>query len=556
MSEMHADGAPQGLSAEPVDVIVSAGASSAQRPASTVDPNARLLFRYLGGEEWNEYRAILAVFADTYFSDFDAGEVRERLSGVLLSEEIVGERLESLRRWGNLEASTDVGRPSSIDDYYRKRHRYLMTPAGQQVHDLAERLLASADELADPQAGRLRDLHRDLATLAEHASRGFADLAGDDATALVRAVFDTHERFTDELTRFFRHLNQWQNRYDLDPGDVRRLAEVIVGYIGERLDEIERMRRPIARCLEVMFPRLDGLLVRLDSGLAARMTRAGLDDGVSVQRVRGIAADDWHLLSVWFEDAPRRPSRLTQLTDQALAAVRTLTANLSRLSRLGLLTSSRRGDFLRLAGFFDAAADAERAHQVAAAGLGLGSCRHAGFASGDIDDPKPANTSWTDAPAAVVPVSLRKRGDRSVGGIVTPVPDRRRERSIMRKRIEQERIERATAAEELASAGDGHGRLDGAVLSASAFALLRDLIGAAAPRAADADGTRVAHGAGLCCELRRSAAGSTEVSCPHGRFTMHGITVAVIAAGDIVAVGASPRAGGIDAETQPTEAAA
>lgn len=529
------------------------GAGAATRlPGPSPDPDARLLFRHLDGLEWNEYRAILSVFADTYFADFGADEVHSRLDGDCLSEEVVGERLESLRRWGNLEASTDVGRPSSIDDYYRRRHRYLMTPAGQQVYDFVERLFASADELADPQAGRLRELHRDLAKLAESAVDGFADLTTEDATARVRAVFDAHERFTDELTGFFRHLGQWQSRYDLDPDDVRRLAEVVVGYIGERLDEIERMRRPIARCLEEIMPRLDGLLANVDRGLAGRMTQAGLDDGVTVQRVRGTAPDDWQALSIWFVDAPQRPARLTQLGEQALAAVRTLTANLSRLSRLGVVTSSRRGDFLRLAGFFDASTDVQHAHEIAFAALGLGSCRHAVFAAADIDDPKPTNTSWNDAPAAAVPLPLRKRGERTVGGIPTPLPDRRAAQQLIRERLERTRVEREAAAAELADAADRNGCLDGAELSAGAFALLRELVGAASHRIPDAQGTRLAHGAGLRCELRRAASGDTEVSCPRGRLTMQGVTIAVIS----VAPAGAPSGGETGSQTPSAEAAA
>ena len=36
---------------------------------------ARQLFRYLGGEEWQEYRVILSVFADTFFSEFSPADV-------------------------------------------------------------------------------------------------------------------------------------------------------------------------------------------------------------------------------------------------------------------------------------------------------------------------------------------------------------------------------------------------------------------------------------------------------------------------------------------------
>ncbi|MDE0133697.1 MAG: TIGR02677 family protein [Acidimicrobiaceae bacterium] len=496
------------------------------------DDRARLLFRYLGGEEWAEYRAILAVFADTYFSDFGPAEVHAQIRDADLAERLspdtVHDRLESLRRWGNLEASTDIGRPSSIDDYYRRRHRYLITPAGQQVFDLVERVLASADKVADPQAGRLGDLHRGLQLLADHASGNFRDLAAADATAAVRAVFDTHERFVDEITGFFRQLAQWQSRYDLSPEEVQLLAGVIVGYVDERLNEIERMRGPIERCLEAIMPRLDALLASIDTGLAGRVSDAGLADEFDVRRARGSDTEHWQHLGGWFTDAPGRPARLTQLTEQALAAVRTLTANLSRLSRLGALTTSRRADFLRLAAFVDAAPHSSRAHDVFSAALGLGSCRHAGLLAADADDPAPTTTAWSDAPRAVVPVSLRERGDVVQRGRPTPMRDRREAQQLMRERLERERVEQEAVAAELLSSADATGDLDGAELSAGAFALLRDLIGTAGHQAPDATGARVAHAWGLRCELRRMHRRSTVVRCPQGRMTMHGITVAIV----------------------------
>jgi len=504
------------------------------------DDRARLLFRYLDGEAWVEYRAILAVFADTYYSDFGPAEVHASLRDTHLAERLsldtVQDRLESLRGWGNLEASTDVGRPSSIDDYYRRRHRYLITPAGQQVFDLVERVLASADQVADPQAGRLSDLHRGLQLLADHASTDFGDLAADDATAAVRAVFENHERFVDEITGFFRQLAQWQSRYDLSPEEVQLLAGVIVGYVDERLNEIERMRAPIERCLETIAPRLDALLGSIDTGLAGRVSEAGLADDFDVRRVRGSDAEHWQHLCGWFMDAPGRPARLTQLIEQALAAVRTLTANLSRLSRLGALTTSRRADFLRLAAFVDAAPHLSSAHDIFAAALGLGSCRHAGLLAADADDPVPTTTAWSDAPRAVVPISLRERGDRVQRGWPTPMRDRREAQQVMRERLERQRVEQASVAAELLSSVDAAGNVDGAELSASAFALLRDLIGTAGHQAPDVTGVRVAHAWGLRCEMRRTPHRSAVVHSPQGCMTMHGITVGIADAADVIGI--------------------
>jgi len=453
------------------------------------DDRARLLFRYLGGEEWAEYRAILAVFADTYFSDFGPAEVHAQIRDADLAERLspdtVHDRLESLRRWGNLEASTDIGRPSSIDDYYRRRHRYLITPAGQQVFDLVERVLASADKVADPQAGRLGDLHRGLQLLADHASGNFRDLAAADATAAVRAVFDTHERFVDEITGFFRQLAQWQSRYDLSPEEVQLLAGVIVGYVDERLNEIERMRGPIERCLEAIMPRLDALLASIDTGLAGRVSDPGLADQFDGRRARRPDPSHWHHRGGWLAAAP-------------------------------------------VPAFVDAAPHSSRAHDVFSAALGLGSCRHAGLLAADADDPAPTTTAWSDAPRAVVPVSLRERGDVVQRGWPTPMRDRREAQQLMRERLERERVEQEAVAAELLSSADAAGDLDGAELSAGAFALLRDLIGTAGHQAPDATGARVAYAWGLRCELRRMHRRSTVVRCPQGRMTMHGITVAIV----------------------------
>ena len=67
------------------------------------DSVKRQLFRYVTAEEWREYRAILAVFADTFFAELAPDEVNARLliMDADVAMETVPDRLESLRRWGN-----------------------------------------------------------------------------------------------------------------------------------------------------------------------------------------------------------------------------------------------------------------------------------------------------------------------------------------------------------------------------------------------------------------------------------------------------------------------
>lgn len=449
------------------------------------------------------------------------------VAGSGMDADVVAGRLESLRRWGNLTVSSSVGAPASLEDYYRRRNRYLITRAGQEVHELVEGVLAGVDEIGDVQAGRLRDLHR---TLDELAAQLEAGATGEEVADQLRRIFDLHERFTSELTQFFAELNQWQNRYDLDATEVQLFATVLVGYVSEKLSEIERMTRPIARSLEAILDRLDDLLGVLRGGLAARVDDAGLGANVAVRRLKGTDRADWEHLAAWFRPPPGRVSRLDQLTRQAVAAVRTLTANVTRLSRAGLGAASRRADFARLAGFFDRAAGADEAHRIAAAAFGLGSCRRIGALGSDADDPAPSVTPWREAPPATVAVSLRVRGDRSRRGTATPLRDRRRERVLIAQRRERERVAREAVAAELLGCAGADGLLDGAQLSVVSFALLRDLLGRSGHGDSSGTAVRAATADGVRCEVRRIAGARTAVECPDGKLVLDGLEIAVSAA--------------------------
>lgn len=497
-------------------------------PSAGGDPDrARRLFRYLGGPEWSEYRAILQVFAGTFFAEFTPDEVAAEVIEAGVDPSAVPDRLKSLRGWGNLTVSSSVGNPSSLDDYYRRRNRYLITRAGRKVFDLVEGVLVGVDEIADVQAERLRRMHRALETLGQHAATGFARAEGDDLADAVQTVFDQHENFTTQLTQFFAQLNLWQSRYDLDAGEVRFFAGVLVGYVSEQLAEIERMTRPIARSLERILPQLPALLPALRSGLAERVDDAGLSERVTVRRPAGTKADDWRHLEAWFAARPGRQPRLEELTSQAVAAVRTLTANLTRLSRGGLGAASRRADFVRLAGFFHRAATVDEAHRIAAAVFGLGSCRRLGMLSEDADDPAPTVTPWIHAPKAVVPISLRERGAAGQHGATTPMRDRREARRMIQRSRELARLERSRVADELLSCADDRGRIDGARMSDPAFSMLRDLISRSGHSAGVNAQDRTATAAGVRCRVRRVDGAKTVVECPQGRLAMHGLVVTV-----------------------------
>ena len=484
---------------------------------AAVNADARLLFRYVGGEEWNDYRAILRLFANTFFAEMAPDEVVTALAeaGEDVEPDVVPMRLESLRGWGNLTVSSSVGQPSSLDDYYRRRNRYLITRAGQEVFEFVEGVLTTVDQVGDVQLGRLRDLLAALRAV-ERTIDGASDRV--DPVDAVRRVFELHEAFTTEITQFFAELNQWQSRYDLTAEEVRFFANVLVNYVAEQLYEIEQSIRPIARTIDDIMSSLPTLLPRLRSGLAARVDDAGLTAEVNVRRLAGSTVGDWELLAAWFITTESRPPRLEQLTRQGFAAVRTLTANLTRLSRESLGAASRRADLTRLATMFQEAGSTDDAHLLAAAAFGLGSCRHLGRLADDAGDPVSSTTSWRDAPRATIPIALRSRGEVAQRGRTTPVRDRGRERERLRRERELQQVENERVRSELLAAADASGELDGAMLSVAAFRALRDAVGRA----------RLGAGAdGIACELRSRPGHDSTIHCDDGTLTLRNMVIAL-----------------------------
>ena len=429
---------------------------------------------------------------------------------------MVAARLESLRGWGNVTVSSAVGHPTSIADYYRRRNRYLITRAGQEVHEVVEGVLSRVDEVRDVSTGRLRALLAALRSLRD------ADVSHEDAVHLadlVRAVFDPHEAFTSEITQFFAAINHWQSRYDLSADEFSFFAEVLVGYVAERLDEIERTSLPIGRLLEALAPDVPLIVARAAGGLASRVDEAGLGTTVSVSRTPGSTVEDWDHLAGWFVRGTGR-SRIERLTADAISAIRTLTLNLTRLSRVGVGASSRRADFLRLARMF-AHADTSEAARLAVAAFGLNPTNHWGVTAADAGDPVGASTPWADAPHADVPVSLRVRGDTTNRGSATPLRDRSREQAALRARRELELTAARRVDSELLAQED----IDGRVLSTGALVRLQEVLGRTlhampvrAQRHTRTDGP-------ITCTVERAQGSKTAVTSPEGMLTLYDLRV-------------------------------
>jgi hypothetical protein len=180
---------------------------------------------------------------------------------------------------------------------------------------------------------------------------------------------------------------------------------------------------------------------------------------------------------------------------------------------------SRRSDLLRLAGLFDRADD-DAAHRIWARAFGLYSARHLS-AMPEVEDVS-ATTSWWDAPAADVPLSLREYGDRAARGRSGRREDfavSRQRRLAERHQVEHERDKALDDLRALAGRRQAEIRV-----SDAARTVLLDLYAQALSSAGGpleyGDGAARAQAADLVLVVRRTIGASTTVLSPSGRLSL------------------------------------
>ena len=153
-------------------------------------PGRLRAFAYVTADKAPLYRAVMRVFVEAKAS-FTL-HLRPQDVAAALSEPLdlaaVEAALASLREWGNLEAHPDTADVATVEEFYRPRYLFQLTPEGEA----AERALA-AYEAALAQRGELQTAAlSDIGSLlAELAALG--DAPRPDEPAMLERGRAVHE---------------------------------------------------------------------------------------------------------------------------------------------------------------------------------------------------------------------------------------------------------------------------------------------------------------------------------------------------------------------------
>jgi len=438
------------------------------------------------------YRAVLGAFVaakdrfQVHLRPDDVQRDLRRIGTVSVSDESLAQILDSLVGWGNLSATPDTGRVTAVEDFYRRRLLFQLSPAGVA----AERAFAAFDT-ALGRRGALQSV-----ALADIA------LGLGEVLALVNAtdldLGKTHQslsalfaRFTDLAENASAFMGSLQRTIDLTDTD----EDAFAAYKTRLIEYLERFIHD----LTVRGPQIGALLRSVESATIEAALRALADrdaaeaapDALDEQEAHAEPASEsdvqyalwanrWSGLSSWFVDSENRQSQAKLLRMSALSAIPSLLDVVRAVNARRSGRSDRSTDYLRLAEWFnDADNDADR-HRLWRSTFGLYSARHL---SADVetwqvwsDSSAIDGTPWAEAPPLRVSAQLRRTARYERKGRPNQVADRSAEKAMLAVRAEAEAAQIAAARRAIAT----HGTIELSDLNGydgTAFGLFLTLLG-------------------------------------------------------------------------------
>jgi len=423
-------------------------------------------FAHLNAPLHELYRRVMGVFRvskQRFVVHLRPEDVTEALRGNGVAPAVqddVQEALARLAEWGNLRATPDTSRVTTVEDFYRTRYLYQLSREGEAAEralEVYEQEIARRGEL---QAVALEDIRLRL--------RALAGLPSDPDPAVVHSLLLELSGRLDSLaanaTAFMSGLQRTIDLQDIDEDAFLSYKDRLLSYLERFVSELVIKSSDIASLLQSIAPeRAVSLLYMAAQREAGDVAPAEAGDmppaeaGCEWDAAAGtdpIAAklrdwqSRWSGIWSWFCGDRAHPSQSSLLRQRARKAIPDLLATISVLQERRAGRSDRSADFRTLARWFAQAPSEDDAHRLWRAAFGLSPSRHF---SGEPPEGAGTGESWLDAPSQVISARLRSTGRYERRGAPARIKDRSAERSRLAEQVTAEREQAEAARRRLAT---------------------------------------------------------------------------------------------------------
>jgi uncharacterized protein (TIGR02677 family) len=442
-------------------------------------------FAHLDAPNAELYRRVMGVFVAAkrrflvHLRPEDLASSLEEADGAPVDLTAVEAALKQLEQWRNLRADPDTSRVTTVDDFYRPRYLYQLTPEGEA----AELALAAYDEAlgnrGELQSVALEDIRVRLRSLRQQAEAPDRDPAV--VHSLLRELSTLLDGLAANASAFMSSLQRTIDLQDVDEDAFIAYKDRLIGYLERFIGDLVVKSAEISTTLRTLeWTEVDGLLALV----AAREATDAAPDGQGEEAAARAKLEAWRAcwsgLRSWFVGDRARPSQAALLRQRARAAIPALLGAVTALQERRTGRSDRSADFRMLARWFaEAPSDAE-AHRLWRAAFGISSARHLTIDPETLqareDQPVPTATSWAEAPPVVISPRLRATGRHQRRGGPARIIDRSQARRRLEELLAAERTQTDAARRRLAT-GRPTRLSDLGALDRDEFALFLGLLG-------------------------------------------------------------------------------
>jgi uncharacterized protein (TIGR02677 family) len=480
-------------------------------------------FAYVTADKAPLYRAVMRVFVEAKASFTLHLRPPDVAAALLEPIDLAGVEaaLASLREWGNLEAHPDTADVATVEEFYRPRYLFQLTPEGEA----AERALA-AYEAALAQRGELQSaaLSDIVSLLGELAALG--ETPEPDEAKVHRTLRALRDRFEELTSRAQAFMSSLQRTIDLQGVDVPKFLaykETLIGYLERFIGELVIAAADIGATIRTIEARGIDALLRMAAGrdLADALDPTPADHAAACAGWQA----RWGGLRSWFIGQPEAPAQAEVLRARARASIPALLLAVASIHDRRVTRSDRSTDLRTLARWFAEADSDASAHRLWRAAFGLAPARHLVIDAATLDarEERPVSpaTSWLEAPPLRIAPRLRASGRHVRRGRPNDVIDRSEAKALLAAAAAAEAQQIVAARRRLATGA--RARLsDLGTLEPAEFALFLDLLGdALAARVGAEEAVEVVSSDGtLHVRLEPTADGrAATVDTPAGRFS-------------------------------------
>jgi uncharacterized protein (TIGR02677 family) len=454
------------------------------------------VFAHLTAEKSHIYRAILGEFTlakSRFVIHLRPDDIERALreSRGLEPGTVTEAALQALVAWGNLESHPDTSEVATVEDFWRVRFLYQMSPAGAAAEAALAAFEESIRKPGELQSAALDDIRGHLARIEALCRSPRGEREGADDAEVANIFSLTWRRFEELTSQAQRFMAGIQRRIDLQTLDM----ESFLTYKQKLIDYLERFLRELVMATHAISMQLAAidpgavkelLYLAADRELVDRLVVA--EEERAANREAWVAR--WEGLCAWFVGTNFHPAQAEELRGAARSAIPSLIATVTGINDRRAGHSDRCADFTTLALWFGQSSDDEDAHRLWRAAFALNSCRHLSIDQETLEqreaEPIASTTSWLDAPPLRISPRLHKSGRYTPRGRPASIIDRTEHKARLAQltALENQQIQRARGA--LCAAG--RTRLSElALLDEMEFQLLLDLLGDALATGADGD---------------------------------------------------------------------